>query len=74
MYNITKYAGEKGRASLDFFTFPDPSESMLYGYIIILIVFVAASVTLRRLKKANEKQAEKEKKHKMIENSEQDKK
>lgn len=48
---------------MDIVQFPDPSEgNMLYGYIIILIVFVASAFTLHRIKKASKKQIEMEKK------------
>lgn len=54
---------------MDMVTFPDPSEgSMLYGYIIMLLVFLAASFTVHRLKKANKRQKNNEKKnHEMYE-------
>lgn len=56
---------------LDFFTFPSPGESMVYGYIIILIVFIAATLTLRRLKKANEKQIKEDNERRAADDSDQ---
>ncbi|MFA9557509.1 hypothetical protein ACERII_09405 [Evansella sp. AB-rgal1] len=45
---------------MDIFTIPDPSEGNLaYGYIILILVFIAASFTVNRLKKATRRQSEK---------------
>ncbi|ADU29668.1 hypothetical protein [Evansella cellulosilytica] len=46
---------------MDFFTMPDRAEGgFAYAYIIMIFVFIAASFTVNRLKRANKKRSEKE--------------
>lgn len=46
---------------MDFFTMPDRSEeNFLYAYIVLILVFLFASFTVNRLKKANKKTENKE--------------
>ncbi|MDG5786331.1 hypothetical protein QA612_02430 [Evansella sp. AB-P1] len=47
---------------MDIFTFPDGDENFLYAYIIMILVFIAASFTVSRLKRANKRLAEEESK------------
>ncbi|MBU9711739.1 hypothetical protein [Evansella tamaricis] len=47
---------------MDIFTFPDPSQdNMAYAYIIMIFVFLAAFITVNRLKKATKKAEEQDK-------------
>lgn len=44
---------------MDFFTMPDPSETnFAYAYIVLIFVFLFASLTVRKLKKANNRTEE----------------
>ncbi|SDZ17102.1 hypothetical protein SAMN05421736_10759 [Evansella caseinilytica] len=45
---------------MDFFTMPDKAEGgFAYAYIVMIFVFLAASFTVSRLKRANKKQVKK---------------